>query len=215
MSPFTTVGNLLADAVFWLVRYAQSIVNWVCLILLLLIVVRYLTDRFNVNPFGRLPFYLRRPTDRWFYYVKQSSLYPAARQAFQFDPVWLLMVAGLLLLYLILPSIIFPVVGTLQAVSTTLLRFGAGRVSEGVSALIGTVALILVYGLMLLMAVLVLNSFFGVLERQARKAQKIIYPLITPVLFRIDSSGRLFPLFFLLLGIILQLIASKIAEAFF
>ncbi|NOT64403.1 MAG: hypothetical protein HOP19_29645 [Acidobacteria bacterium] len=215
MSPLTTAGKWFAYAVEWLLLYSQSIINWVCLVLLLLIVVRYLTDRFNVNPFGRLPFYLRRPTDRWFYYVKQSSLYPAARRAFQFDPIWLLLLAGLLLLYLILPSLIFPVVGTLQAVSTTLLYFGAGRMSQGASALIGTLALVVVYGLMLMMVMLVLNSFFGVLERQARKAQTIIYPLITPVLFRIDPSGRLLPLFFLLLGIILQLIASKIAESFF
>jgi hypothetical protein len=215
MSLLTKIGNWLADVVGWLLLHSQSIINWVCLVLLLLIAVRYLTDRFNVNPFGRLPFYLRRPTDRWFYYVKQSSIQAAARRAFQFDPIWLLMLVGVLLLYLILPSVIFPVIGTLQAIAATFFRFGAGNVSAGFSALLGTVALVLVYGLMVMMAILVLNSFFGVLERQARTAQKIIYPLITPVLFRIDSSGRLFPLFFLLFGILLQIIASKIGEAFF
>ena len=215
MSLLTKVGDWLAQAVAWLLLHSQSIINWACLALLLLIAVRYLTDRFNVNPFGRLPFYLRRPTDRWFYYVKQSSIYAAARRAFQFDPIWLLMLVGVLLLYLILPSLIFPVIGTLRAVAVTFLRLGAGNISAGFSALIGTIALVLVYGLMVMMAILVLNSFFGVLERQARKAQKIIYPLITPVLFRIDPSGRLFPIFFLFLGILLQVIAAKIGAAFF
>jgi hypothetical protein len=215
MSLLSKLGTWISQAVIWLVLYSQTIINWVCLILLLLIVVRYLTDRFNVNPFGRLPFYLRRPTDRWFYYVKQSSIYPAARRAFQFDPIWLLMLVGVLLLYLILPGVVFPVIGTLQAIAATFLRFGVGNVSGGISALLGTVALIGVYSLMVMMAILVLNSFFGVLEPQARQAQKIIYPIITPALFRVDPSGRLFPLFFLLFGILLQIIATKIGEAFF
>ena len=142
-------------------------------------------------------------------------MYYAFKKALQFEPVWLMMVLGLLLCYLLLPGAISLVAGFMQAVGTTLLNFGEGRVSAGVSALIGTVLLAVIYYLMLLMTVLVIHFFFGILQRQAERAGRLIYPLINLALDRFDRSGRFFPLFFLLLSFLLQFAASLIGRTFF
>ncbi len=215
MSPITTVGEYLSRIAFQLLRYANDLTFLLCLVVLLLVIARYLTDRFNVNPFGRVPFYLRRPTDGWFYHLKHSQLYFAAKKAFGFDPIWLLMGAGVVLVYLMLPSLIGPIIGMLQAISTTLSHFGAGRVRAGIAALVGTVLLTCIYSLLLMMLVMVVNFFFGILARPAQRAGTFIYPLINLPLSRFDPSGRFFPIFFILLSFVLQLLASFIAERFF
>ena len=215
MSPFTIIGDLILRTTQWLWLYTGLITQLICLTALLLIAIRYLTDRFKVNPFGRLPFYLRRPTDHWYHHVRQSPLYYSFKKALQFEPVWLIMVLGLLLIFLLLPGAFALVAGMLQAIGLTLINFGANRFGAGLLALIGTICLAGIYFLILQMTVLVVNFFFGILQHQAQAAGRIIYPLINPLVLRFDRTGQLFPLFFLLLSFLLQFVASLIRRIFF
>lgn len=207
----TTLGEffLLAAMKLWL--NAGWLNQLICLIVLGLIVVRYCTDRFNVNPFGRAAFYLRRPTDRWYSHVKRSSLYYPFRKALQREPVWLMMVLGLLLVFLMLPGLFSIIAGMLHAVGMTFFRFGNGQFGAGLLALVGTALLCFLYFVMLLLSVLVLHFFFGLLAKQAEWAGRRINPLI----FRIDPSGRFFPIIFVLFSFAIQLLAGVVSRSFF
>lgn len=180
-------------------------------IVLVLLLIRFLVDKFDLNPFGRLAYYARRPTNKWFYEVKNSQFYQPMRQAFGFDPLWILLIVAFALFFYLLRSLVLNVAVLLQCIGFTLSYFGAGQMVRGVSALIGTVILSLIYFLMALMTILVIYSWFGLFDRAANWAGRRIYP----ILYSFDSSGRLGPLVFLLAFLLLGFAAAAIQAAFF
>jgi hypothetical protein len=211
MSPLTQAGDLFVTLAAWLALVTDYVIQIALVIVIALLVIRFIVDRLDLNPFGRLAYYARRPTNKWFYEIKNSQFYQPLKQAFGFDPLWLLLLVAFALLFYLLRSMVQDVAILLQALGITLRSFGAGETLLGARALLGTVLLALIYFLMLLMTILVINSWFGLFDRAAFWAGRRIYP----ILYSFDSSGRLGPLVFLLMFFLLGIAAAAVQSTFF
>lgn len=211
MSSLIAAGNLIRDIAAWLQWIATYTANIALAVVLFLLLVRFLLDRFHSNPFSRFAFYARRPTDKWFYEIKSSQFYYPIKRALGFEPIWVLMLLAFVLLFFLLRALVSDVVLVLQCTGITLSYFGSGETLSAGKALIGTLLLCLIYFLMGLMTILVIHSWFGLFDRAAYWAGQRIYPLMRSL----DSSGRLGPFLFLILFFVLNLLASAVLSAFF
>lgn len=211
MSPLITAGQFLRTLADWLERIAGYVTTIALVIIIVLLLIRFLVERFNLNPFGRLTYYARRPTDRWFYEIKGSQFYQPIKRALGFEPVWVLLLLAFVLLFFLVRSLVNDVTLLLSCLGITLERFGAGDALAGLWASIGTVLLGLIYFLMALMTILVINSWFGLFDRAAYWAGQRIYPILRSF----DSSGRLGPFVFLIMFFLLSLLAQAVVSAFF
>ncbi|MDQ3011663.1 MAG: hypothetical protein M3X11_13265 [Acidobacteriota bacterium] len=211
MSPLVTAGEAIGNAAVWLQLITQYVANLALALAIILLLIRFLSTRFDLNPFGRVIYYVRRITDRWFYAIKSSQLYQSTRQAVRFDPVWVLLLIAFVMLFFLLRSLVDNVIGLLVCIGVTLTRFGLGNLLSGVQALLGTVLLGLIYFLMGLMTILVINSWFGLFDRWSYWAGRRIYPLLRSM----DPKGKLGPWAFLLAFFLLSIVAAAVQRAFF
>jgi hypothetical protein len=211
MSPLLTVGDALASLAGWLKGISQIVIYVGLAVALTLLLLRFLIDKLDFKPFSRFTYYARRPTDRWFYEIKNSQLYRPIRQALGFDPAYLLLLLAFVLLFYLLSTLVSLVVALLSHLSVTLNAFGIGEMVVGVRYLIGTLLLATIYFLMALMTILVIHSWFGLFDRAAYWAGRRIYPLLNSL----DPSGRLGPLLFILFFILLSFVAGAVESIFF
>lgn len=211
MSPLISAGEWIQAIAGSLLFISHYVANAALALAILLILVRFLIEHFEINPFGRFAYYVRRPTEKWFYEIKGSQFYRPIKQALGFEPIWLLMLLAFVLFFFLLRGLIDDVVVLLNCVGITLKQFGLGNILSGVQALIGTLLLGVIYFLMALMTILVINSWFGLFDRAAYWAGRRIYPLLRSF----DPSGRLGPMIFLLMFFLLSLIAGAVLRAFF
>lgn len=211
MSPLVTAGELLRTIAAWVQLIAHYATTIALVVVIALLLIRFLAERFNLNPFGRLIYYARRPTDRWFYEIKGSMFYQPIKRALGFEPVWVLMLLAFVLLFFLVRGLIDDVTLLLSCIGVTLVQFGSGNVFAGVWALLGTLLLGVIYFLMTLMTILVINSWFGLFDRAAHWAGRRIYPLLRSF----DSSGRMGPLVFIIMFFLLSLLAQAVLRAFF
>lgn len=211
MSPLISAGEWIQWIAVSLQLISHYVANAALALAILLILVRFLIEHFEINPFGRFAYYVRRPTEKWFYEIKGSQFYRPIKQALGFEPIWLLMLLAFVLFFFLLRGLIDDVVVLLNCVGITLKQFGLGNILSGVQALIGTLLLGVIYFLMALMTILVINSWFGLFDRAAYWAGRRIYPLLRSF----DPSGRLGPMIFLLMFFLLSLIAGAVLRAFF
>lgn len=199
------------EAVIRLGTYTDLIIKIILAVFVVMVLIRYLLDRFSRNPFSKMAFYLRKPTNRWFHEVKNSQFYYPARQAFGFDPTWILLILGAACFFYLLSSLVSNVLMWLQSLGITLFHFGSGRSLAGVWALIGLGLLALIYFLMILMTILVINSWFGFFGKAAHWSGRKIYPLLASF----DPSGRLGPVIFFVAFLLLSFVAGAVQAGFF
>ncbi|HEX2488877.1 MAG TPA: hypothetical protein VHR27_05715 [Blastocatellia bacterium] len=211
MSPLIAAGEAIRSFAALLQLTATYLANIALAVAIALVLIRFLVDRYNINPFGRIVYYARRPTEKWFYAIKNSQFYRPIKQALGFEPIWLMLLLGFVILFFLLRSLISDVTLLLGCVSETLFHFGRGDTILGTRALIGTLLLGIIYFLMALMTILVIHSWFGLFERAGFWAGRRIYP----ILLSFDPSGRLGPLIFLLAFLLLSLVAGAVQLAFF
>lgn len=211
MSPLITAGEAIRGFAALLQITATYLANIALAVAIALVLIRFLVDRYNLNPFGRVVYYARRPTEKWFYEIKHSQIYRPIKQALGFEPVWIMLLLGFVILFFLLRSLISDVTLLLGCVSETLFHFGRGDTILGGRALIGTLLLGIIYFLMALMTILVIHSWFGLFERAGFWAGRRIYP----ILHSFDPSGRLGPLIFILAFLLLSLVAGAVQLAFF
>jgi hypothetical protein len=211
MSPLIIAGDFIRNIAIWVQIIANFAANVALAVALLLLLVRFLVDRFDYKPFSRLTYYVRRPTNRWFYEIKGSQLYKPIRQAFGFDPIWVLLLLAFVVLFFLLRGLVSYTTTLLSCVGATLISFGDGDPLIGGKALMGTLLLSLIYFLMALMTILVINSWFGLFDRAAFWAGRRIYPILRTV----DVSGQLGPIIFIVAFLILSFLAQAVLTAFF
>lgn len=156
MSPLITAGRSLLTLAAWLTATTDLLIQIALGLVLVLLLIRFLVDKFNLNPFGRIAYYARRPTNKWFYEIKNSQFYQPLRQAFGFDPLWILLIVAFVLFFYLLRSLVQDVAILLSSIGYTLNYFGEGAMLQGVRAVIGTVLLAAIYFLMALMTILVI-----------------------------------------------------------
>lgn len=211
MSLLLTISEALNNLAKWLNAVSQTAIYIGLAIALTLLLLRFLTDKLHFNPFSRVAYYARRPTEKWFYEIKGSQFYHPIRQALGFDPAYLLLLLAFVLLFYLFYSLISFLVALLSFLSITLSAFGVGDALAGGRYLLGTLLLALIYFLMALMTILVIHSWFGLFDRPAHWAGRRIYPL----LYSIDPSGRLGPLLFIIFFLLLSFVAGAVQSIFF
>lgn len=211
MSPLITISESLAHLAKWLNDISQTAIYIGLAIALTLLLLRFLMDRLDFSPFSRFAYYARRPTEKWFYEIKNSQLYRPIRQALGFDPAYLLLLLAFVLLFYLLNNLVSFLIALIGYLSGTLKAFGMGETVAGGRFLLGTLLLATIYFLMALMTILVIHSWFGLFDRPAYWAGRRIYPLLNSL----DSSGRLGPLLFILVFILLSFVASAVQSIFF
>jgi len=211
MSPLTNAGDFIRVFAAWLQYVVTFAANIALAVALTLVLIRFLMERFNVNPFGRLAFYMRRPTDKWFYEIKGSQFYRPIKQALGFEPIWVMLLLAFVILFFLLRGLVDYTTTLLAGLSKTLMYFGIGDSVLGGKALIGTALLGIIYFVMALMTILVIHSWFGLFDRAGYWAGRRIYP----ILLSFDPTGRIGPLIFLLAFLLLGLVAGAVQAAFF
>ena len=65
-----------------------------------------MNDALGANPFGRLSYYLRKPTNDLVYYVRSSQFYIPLKQALRFDPTYLMVLIAVAIVWYVALSVI-------------------------------------------------------------------------------------------------------------
>lgn len=211
MSLLSSAGQFLRNLVITLSVFTATALKLALLIAVVLILIRVLVDKYDFNPFGRLVYYLCRPTNRWFYEIRNSPIYRPVRNLVRFEPAWLLLLLAAAVMYFLVRDLVGDVLTWFWCLGRTLTAFGGGDTASGIKASIGTALLAVIYALTAMMTILVIHSWFGLFDRWAYKAGQRIYPLI----HKLDREGRFGPFAFLIAFLLLGVLARIVLRGFF
>jgi hypothetical protein len=206
-----SLGDMLIILANWISDAASYLIYITVGALVILLLLRWITDALGANPFGRLSYYLRKPTNDLVYYVRSSQFYFPLKQALRFDPTNLLVLIALAIVLYVALSIIGYFNTVLRGLGGSLNLLAEGNVARGVYTLIGTSLLTAIFFLMTLMTIVFINWISGRFNRAAYWSMHRISPLL-----RIFEFGGVFAGFsFLILWLVLSLAASAVRVVFF
>jgi hypothetical protein len=207
----TSLGDMLIILADWISRIARLLINITVGAVVIFLALRWVNDALGSNPFGRLSYYLRKPTNDLVYYVRSSQFYIPLKQALRFDPTYLLVLIAVAIVWYVALSIITYLNIILTKLGLSLQLLAAGYATRGVFTLIGTSLLAVIFFLMTLMTVVFINWISGRFNRAAYWSMHRISPLL-----RIFEFGGVFAGFsFVILWIVLSLAASAVSAVFF
>ncbi|HEU0185439.1 MAG TPA: hypothetical protein VFS27_08995 [Blastocatellia bacterium] len=176
-----------------------------------LLLLRWVTEALNTNPFGRLIYYLRKPTNELVYYIRSSQFYFPLKQALKFDPTYLMaLIAVAIVLYVAL-AVIGYFTTVLAGLGDGLNMLAGGNVTRGIYTLIGVSLLAAIFFLMTLMTIVFINWISGKFNRAAYWSMHRISPLLRVFEF----GGALAGFSFVILWIVLSLAANAVGAVFF
>ncbi|MGH9936921.1 MAG: hypothetical protein ACREAM_11790 [Blastocatellia bacterium] len=207
----TSLGDLLIYLARWISQVAGLLVNITVGAVIILLLLRWITDAMDLNPFGRLSYYLRKPTNDLVYYVRSSMFYLPLKQALRFDPTVLMVLIAVAIVWYVALTIIGYFNTVLGGLGGSMNLLAAGNVARGVSTLIGTLLLAVIFFLMTLMTIVFINWISGRFNRAAYWSMHRISPLLRIFEF----GGRLAGFSFLILYFVLSLAASAVMAVFF
>jgi hypothetical protein len=206
-----SLGDMLIILADWISRIARLLINITVGAVVIFLALRWLNDVLGANPFGRLSYYLRKPTNDLVYYVRSSQFYIPLKQALRFDPTYLLVLIAVAIAWYVALSVIGYLNTVLGGLGTSLKFLAAGDVARGVYTLIGTSLLAVIFFLMTLMTIVFINWISGRFNRAAYWSMHRISPLL-----KIFEFGGAFAGFsFLILWLVLSLAASAVGAVFF
>jgi len=206
-----SLGDMLTTLADWISRIARLLINITVGAVVIFLALRWVNDALGSNPFGRLSYYLRKPTNDLVYYVRSSQFYFPLKQALRFDPTYLLVLIALAIVWYVALSVIGYLNTVLRGLGGSLNLLAAGDVARGVYILIGTSLLAVIFFLMTLMTIVFINWISGRFNRTAYWSMHRINPLL-----RVFEFGGAFAGFsFLILWIVLSLAASAVTAVFF
>ena len=206
-----SLGDMLIILADWISRIARLLINITVGAVVILLALRWLNDVLGANPFGRLSYYLRKPTNDLVYYVRSSQFYIPLKQALRFDPTYLLVLIAVAIAWYVALSVIGYLNTVLGGLGTSLKFLAAGDVARGVYTLIGTSLLAVIFFLMTLMTIVFINWISGRFNRAAYWSMHRISPLLRIFEF----GGALAGFSFLILWLVLSLAASAVGAVFF
>lgn len=178
---------------------------------ILLLLLRWITEALNTNPFGRLIYYLRKPTNELVYYIRSSQFYFPLKQALKFDPTYLMALIAVAIIWYVALSIIGYLTTVLSGLGMSLDLLAVGNVTRGVYTLIGVLLLAVIFFLMTLMTIIFINWISGRFNRAAYWSMHRLNPLLRIFEF----GGALAGFSFVILWIVLSLAANAVAAVFF
>jgi len=206
-----TLGGMLEKLADLISKGTDYIIFYTAAAVAILLLLRWITDTLNTNPFGRLTYYLRKPTNDLFYYVRSSQFYIPLKQALRFDPLYLLVLIAVAIVWYVTLSVIGYLTTVLGGLGDSLNSLAAGDVARGVKTLIGTSLLAVIFFLMTLMTIVFINWISGRFNRAAYWSMHRISPLL-----RVFEFGGAFAGFsFLILWLVLSFAASAVRAVFF
>ena len=207
----TSLGDMLIILADWISRIARLLINITVGAVVIFLALRWVNDALGSNPFGRLSYYLRKPTNDLVYYVRSSQFYFPLKQALRFDPTYLLVLIAVAIVWYVALSIITYLNIVLTKLGLSLNLLAAGNVGGGVFTLIGTSLIAVIFFLMTLMTIVFINWISGRFNRTAYWSMHRISPLL-----RVFEFGGAFAGFsFLILWLVLSLAASAVTAVFF
>ena len=206
-----SLGDMLVILAGWISWIAGLLINITVGALVILLLLRWVNDALGSNPFGRLSYYLRKPTNDLVYYVRSSQFFLPLKQALRIDPTYLLVLIAVAIVWYVALSVIGYLTTVLGGLGDSLNSMAAGNVTRGVKTLIGVALLAVIFFLMTLMTVVFINWISGRFNRAAYWSMHRISPLL-----RVFEFGGAFAGFsFLILWLVLSFAASAVRAVFF
>jgi hypothetical protein len=206
-----SLGDMLIILAGWISWIAGYLINITVGALVIFLLLRWVNDALGSNPFGRLSYYLRKPTNDLVYYIRSSQFYFPLKQALRFDPTYLLVLIAVAIVWYVALSVIGYLTTVLGGLGGSLNLLAAGNVAGGVKTLIGVSLLAVIFFLMTLMTIVFINWISGRFNRAAYWSLHRISPLL-----RIFEFGGAFAGFsFLILWLVLSFAASAVRAVFF
>jgi len=206
-----SLGDMLRTLAVLISKGTDILIFYTAAAVAILLLLRWITDTLNTNPFGRLTYYLRKPTNDLFYYVRSSQFYIPLKQALRFDPTYLMVLIAVAIVLYVAWSIIGYLITVLNGLGLSLNLLAAGYVARGVFTLIGAALLAVIFFLMALMTIVFINWISGRFNRSAYWSMHRISPLLRVFEFRGVFAG----FSFLILWLVLSLAASAVRVVFF
>ena len=206
-----SLGDMLIILADWISRIARLLINITVGALVVFLLLRWVSDALGANPFGRLSYYLRKPTNDLVYYVRSSQFFFPLKQALRIDPTYLMVLIAVAIVWYVVWSVIGYLNTVLNNLGLSLNLLAAGNVARGVFAMIGAVLLAAIFFLMTLMTVVFINWISGRFNRAAYWSMSRISPLLRIFEF----GGALAGFSFLILWLVLSLAASAVTAVFF
>jgi hypothetical protein len=206
-----SLGEMLRILANWIGYGAGLLVKITVGAVILLLLIRWITDALNTNPFGRLIYYLRKPTNELVYYIRSSQFYIPLKQALKFDPTYLMALIAVAIVWYVALSIIGYLTTVLTGLGVGLDWLAIGNVTRGVYTLIGVSLLAALFFLMTLMTIVFINWISGKFNRAAYWSMSRISPLLRIFEF----GGALAGFSFVILWFVLSLAANAVMAVFF
>jgi hypothetical protein len=206
-----SLGDMLIMLADWISRIARLLINITVGAVVIFLLLRWINDALGSNPFGRLSYYLRKPTNDLVYYVRNSQFFFPLKQALRIDPTYLMVLIAVAIVWYVALSVIGYFNTVLNGLGIGINYLAAGDVARGLFTLIGAALLAAIFFLMTLMTVVFINWISGRFNRAAYWSMHRISPLL-----RIFEFGGVFAGFsFLILWLVLSLAASAVTVVFF
>jgi len=210
-SPLTLIGRFIVGIALMIQFVSWYIYGGIIAAIVILVLLRFITDAFHLSPFGRFSYYARRPADRLLYNMRSSRFYFPLKRALGFDPAVLMLLIATAILCYVVSIVIGYLVTVLGGLGNSLIAFGDGAIFAGMRFLIGTLLLAAIFYLLVLMTIVFVNWIFGLLGRASYLALERIGPLL-----RIFEFGGIFTGWsFLILWIALTFAAAAVQLIFF
>jgi hypothetical protein len=184
---FATAGESIRWLVLWLQEIISLAINITIGVTVVLLIARWIIDAANINPFGRLVYYVRKPTNEMVYRVRSSQFYLPLKRAFGFDPAIIMILIALAILWMVVNGIFGNLFTLMMGLGQSLDAFALGSPLLGARYLIGTILLGVIFFLLALMTIIFVNWIFGLFNKAAHWAMNRIGPLL-----RIFEFGGVF-----------------------
>jgi hypothetical protein len=184
---FAAAGEAIRWLVVWLQTIISLAINITIGVTVVLLIVRWIIDAANINPFGRLAYYVRKPTNEMIYRVRSSQFYLPLKRAFGFDPAVIMILIALAILWMVVNGIFGNLFTVMMGLGQSLDAFTLGSPLLGARYLIGTILLGVIFFLLALMTLIFVNWIFGFFNKAAFWAMNRIGPLL-----RIFEFGGVF-----------------------
>ncbi|MBP6822138.1 MAG: hypothetical protein KA368_11390 [Acidobacteria bacterium] len=190
--------------------FVQSAINLIIGVVVILLIIRWLMDVFDVSPFGRITYYLRQPTDKLVGYARSSRFYYPMRQALKINPTILIALIGIAIVWFALMIMTGYLTMVVSDLALSLDAFGSGDVVSGVRFLIGTLLISAIFFLMSMMLLIFINWITGLFDHLAFRALRRLDPLLRVFEFGGKFAGWSFTLLWFALYL-----ASRAVQAVF
>jgi len=206
-----SVGYPLMRLIDTINYFARLAINIVIGIVVVLLIIRWVMDAFDMSPFGRIGYYLRQPTDKLVAHARSSRFYYPLRQAFKFNPTVLIALIEIAIVWFVLMMLTGYLTALVSDLAMSLDAFGMGYVGNGVRYLIGTLLMAAIFFLMCLMTVIFVNWVTGLFDRWSFQALQRLNPLLRIFEF----GGKFAGWSFLFLWLALYFAAAAVQSLFF